>query len=362
MGRLRAEQGDLQPYDVRLWEVGNEMYGCWQVGYYGADENARRYVEFARAVRGADAGIELIATGNGFDFTEPGAGYDYTHVDQRWHQKLIDLAGAELDLVSLHSLPVNDRFLEQSTNEQAYYSLLAQPFTWERKFLPDLLRQFDQALPGHKPVRLAITEWGILGRRKDRPYVDTFGEALYAALFLNLMIRNAERIPIANATALLHGGCIRKVAGQVYTDPQYGVIQKYAQMIGSRPLACVLETPGMNIETGTDLGRSEKNVPFVDAVACLEDGDDADRRSLHLALVNTCLTRPMEIYVKLPSIPISSTGNRAILTHPDPLARSTFVDPRRFQMLHSEVSAVNGDLHLSLPACSISWVDFPVSS
>lgn len=362
MGRLRAELGDPEPYNVRLWEVGNEMYGCWQVGYYGADENARRYVEFARAMRAVDSGSELIATGNSFDFAEPGAGYDYTHADRRWHQKLIDLAGKELDLVSLHSLPVNDRFLEQLTNEQAYYSLLAQLVTWERKFLPDLLRRFDQALPGHKPVRLAITEWGILGMRKDRPYVDTFGEAIYAALFLNLMIRNAERIPIANATALLHGGCIRKVAGQVYTDPQYLVIQKYAQMIGSRPLACALETPGMDIETGTDLGSPEKNVPLVDAVACLAGGDGASRPGLRLAIVNTHLSRPMEIHVKLPSIPILSTGNQAILTHPDPLARSTYVNPRPFHILNNELSAANGDLCLSLPACSISWVDFPVSS
>ena len=224
---------------------------------------------------------------------------------------MIDLAGEELEIVSLHSLPVNDLFLERSTNEQAYYSFRAQPYTWERDFLPRLLNHFDKALPKNKPIRLAITEWGILGKRKDRPYVDTFGEAIYAALFLNMMIRNSERIPIANATALVHGGCIHKVAGQCYTDPQYLVMQKYARMIGSRPLNCILDSPRINVETGTDLGKPEENVPLLDAVACLADRNDDGRPDLYLAIVNTCLNQAMEIRVNLPFISIDSCGNQA---------------------------------------------------
>jgi alpha-N-arabinofuranosidase len=362
MGRLRADMGDVEPYNVRLWEVGNEMYGCWQVGYYGSDENARRYVEFARAMRAVDSKVVLIATGNSFDFAEPGAGYDYTHADRRWHQKLVDLAGPELDLVSLHSLPVNDRFLERVTQKEAYYSLLAQPVSWERDFLPDLLHRFDEALPDHMPVRLAITEWGILGTRKDRPYVDSFGEAIYAALFLNMMIRNAERVPVANATALLHGGCIRKVAGQVYTDPQYPVIQKYAQMIGSRPLACTLKAPGRDVETGTDLGKPEKDVPFVDTVVCLSDGNGSEQSTLHLAAVNTCLDQPVELHVALPGgLKVAFTGRKSVLTHLDPLARSTYDDPQPFHIVEGEISADQGELCLSLPPSSICWVDIPVS-
>jgi alpha-L-arabinofuranosidase len=360
MGRLRADQGDQEPYNVRLWEVGNEVYGRWQAGYCGADENARRYVEFSRAMRAVDPTIELIATGNSFDFAEPGPGYDSTHADQRWHQKLIDLAGKELDLVSLHSLPVNDRFLERLTHDQAFYSLLAQPVTWERSSLPNLLHRFDEATQDRKPVRLAITEWGILGMRKDRPYVDTYGECVYAALFLNLMIRNSERIPIANATGLLHGGCIRKVAGQVYTDPQYLVIQQYAKLIGARPLACVLETPGRDIETGTDLGGPEKNVPIVDAVACLASGKDVARPGLYLTIVNTDLHHPIDISIDLPpGIPISN-GSRTVLAGLDPVAKSTFVDPQPFDLFHDAIAVTSGGLYISLLPCSITWVHFPL--
>ncbi|MCU0521611.1 MAG: alpha-N-arabinofuranosidase, partial [Anaerolineae bacterium] len=33
MGQLRAQNGHPEPYDVRIWEIGNEIYGHWQVGW-----------------------------------------------------------------------------------------------------------------------------------------------------------------------------------------------------------------------------------------------------------------------------------------------------------------------------------------
>jgi len=357
MGKLRAKLGDPEPYNVRLWEVGNEIYGCWQIGYHGADENAQRYAEFAKAMKRIDPSIELIATGNSFDFAEPGPEYDYTHADNRWHQKLIEWAGEDLDIVSLHSLPVNDRFLERLTNEEAYYSLLAQPTTWEEKFLPDLLERFDKSLPDQKPVRLAITEWGILGTRKDRPYVDTYGEAIYAARFLHMMIRNSKRIPIANATALLHGGCIRKVAGKVYTDPQYLVIQKYAKLIGSTPINCIVKSPRIDIETGTDLGRPEKGLPLIDAVACLREGE-YDR--LYLALVNISLEKTISLNVSIGDFSHESTGKLTFMVGADPFAKATFDNPCPFYLVDEEIVSTDGNFSLELRPCSIYWIDFPV--
>ena len=42
MGALRASHGYPEPFNVRIWEVGNEIYGSWQGGYHGSDENAIR--------------------------------------------------------------------------------------------------------------------------------------------------------------------------------------------------------------------------------------------------------------------------------------------------------------------------------
>ncbi|HYN90180.1 MAG TPA: hypothetical protein VER55_16715, partial [Ardenticatenaceae bacterium] len=137
MGRLRARNGHPRPYDVSLWEVGNEVFGTWQGGYHGSDENARRFAEFAPAMRGASPiPIELIACGNNFDFAEPGLGFDHTNADRRWHDQLLKQAAGQIDYISLHSLPVNDLLLENLTDDQAHNAVLAQVTTWERRLLP----------------------------------------------------------------------------------------------------------------------------------------------------------------------------------------------------------------------------------
>lgn len=367
MGRLRAENGCSEPYNIKLWEVGNETFGNWQGGYHGSDENARRYVEFAKAMRENDPNLELIATGNAFDFAQPGPRYDNVCADRRWHQQLIKQSGDLLDVISLHCLPVNDVFLEHSSSEEVFEAIMAQPTTWEQIFLPQLLQVADKArgkskkeTPLGQPLRIAITEWGILGTRRDRPYVDNFGEAVYAGLFLNMMIRNSKRISIANATALLHGGCIRRAGGEVYYDPQYTVIHKYSRMIGAEPLACRLESPGYDIQVGTDLGAPQSDIPYVDGVICWSSSNISNTyKGLQIAIVNRHLNRPIGLDVHLPDLPIQQHGLMESLSHNDPSAKVTPALKQHFPLKVQDVFVGNGILSITLPACSISWIQIP---
>ena len=373
MGRLRADQGHEAPYAVRLWEAGNEIFGAWQGGYHGADENARRYVAFARAMRAVDPTIELIATGNSFDFVERAPQLmDLANADGRWQRVLVQEAGAELETISLHSLPVNQQFLEHLTDEEAYYSLMAQPAAWERRYLPDLLDSLDRAAAkasppgsGRGPIRLAITEWGVLGSNHHRPRTDNFGEVIYAGLFLNLMVRHAERIPIANATALLHGGCVRKAAEQVYYDPQYLVIQQYTALAGTQPLACSSRGPAYDVQEGPDVGGAVDDVPYVDAIACLvppvlESG--AELPEIVVAAVNQHLTREIPLTVQVAGARVAANQVRvSTLAYPDPAAVASLADPQRFSIRRATVPLAGEMVRWPLPPCSVNWLRFHVT-
>ena len=340
MGQLRASHGSPEPFDVRLWEVGNEIYGAWQVGNIGAEENAERFHEFAAAMRAADASkeldaseelrtparswarIELIATGSAFDFAQPGPSYDHTHADRRWNRALLERAAGQIDYISLHSLPVNDLFLEHASGLEVHQAMMAQVTTWERRFLPELLALADEiqaaALKSgetKEPIRLAITEWAILGKINDGPWADTYDEAIYAGLFLNMMARSAQRIPIANTTGLLHGGCIRKVAGTIFYDAQYAVIQQYARMIGAQPLPLRLEAPGHDVLQGADLGAPERDIPDVDAVLAWKAGPAEEGGGLYAAVVNQSLDKAIRVNLSLPDVP-GLAGRRVDLHQP----------------------------------------------
>lgn len=355
MGRLRARNGHPEPYHVTLWEVGNESFAAWQGGFHGSDENARRFAEFAPAMRAASPiPIELIASGSNFDFAEPGIGYDHTAADRRWHDQLLKQAPDQIDYISLHSLPENEVLLEHVTDEEAHNAVLAQVVTWERRFLPELLERCDrvQRADGSQPIKLAITEWGALGTHPNRLMVENFGGVIYTGTFLNMIIRNSERIPLAIVNGFMHGGCIRKAYGRVYVDPQISAMQQYAPFQGAIPVACQLTGPGYDVVHPSDLGGTDADIPFVDAVVCRSDADSG----LLIAAANRHLTKSMTIAVQIPGYQLPDQVTIAVLAYPEITARATPVQPE-FPLRHTTVTPDGDTFALQLPPFSVAWIN-----
>ena len=64
MGRWRAANGHPNPYHVKFWGIGNEMWGIsYQFGAMKPDQFAFKHNEFAKAMRKVDPSIVLIACG-----------------------------------------------------------------------------------------------------------------------------------------------------------------------------------------------------------------------------------------------------------------------------------------------------------
>src|SRR5699024_6799599 len=61
---LRRANGAAEPFGIKLWCLGNEMDGPWQIGQKTADEYGRLAVEAAKAMRLVDPEIELVACGS----------------------------------------------------------------------------------------------------------------------------------------------------------------------------------------------------------------------------------------------------------------------------------------------------------
>lgn len=63
MGALRAANGHPEPYNVRFWNIGNEMWGDWQFGYMPLEQYIIKHNLFAKAMRKVDPNIIIIASG-----------------------------------------------------------------------------------------------------------------------------------------------------------------------------------------------------------------------------------------------------------------------------------------------------------
>jgi alpha-N-arabinofuranosidase len=274
--------------------------------------------------------------------------------DQRWHDRLLEVAADEIDYISLHALPVNDDLLEALSDEQAHEAVLAQVTTWERRFLPDLLRRCDDAgaRDGRPPIRLAITEWGPLGRHPARLMVENFGGVVYAGTFLNFMIRNAERVPMASPNGFMHGGSFRKALGDVYMDPLVQALQLYAPFIGATPVACQLTGPGYDVPVPADLGAVDGDIPYVDVVVCRPAGGDG----WLAAVANRHLARAMEVSIAIPGAELRSEAAVEILTAPEITARATPAEQDRFPVQRQQVATRDGGLTVSVPPFSVAWI------
>ena len=70
MGAWRAKNGHAEPYQVKWWGIGNEMYGNWQLGHMSLEEYTRKHNEFAAAMRAENSSIKLVAVGDAGPWSE----------------------------------------------------------------------------------------------------------------------------------------------------------------------------------------------------------------------------------------------------------------------------------------------------
>jgi alpha-L-arabinofuranosidase len=63
MGAQRVKNGHAAPYNVKLWNIGNEPWGSWQIGRTDLKYYLQKHNEFAKAMRAVDPSITLIASG-----------------------------------------------------------------------------------------------------------------------------------------------------------------------------------------------------------------------------------------------------------------------------------------------------------
>jgi alpha-L-arabinofuranosidase len=61
LGKLRAENGHPEPFNIRLWCIGNEMYGAWQFGYMSLNQYWVKHNYFVEAMKKVDPSIKVTS-------------------------------------------------------------------------------------------------------------------------------------------------------------------------------------------------------------------------------------------------------------------------------------------------------------
>ena len=86
-GALRAKHGHAEPFGVKTWELGNEIWGDWVRGHTDAETYARNYLRYREAMLAVDPTLRFIAVGDN---------------DMAWNRTLLGRAGAQIDYLAIH--------------------------------------------------------------------------------------------------------------------------------------------------------------------------------------------------------------------------------------------------------------------
>jgi len=178
-GALRAAHGYPQPFNVKLWEIGNEIWGSWVRGHSDAETYARNLSKYAAAMRKVDPAIKLIAVGDN---------------DMDWNRTVLTKAGSHFDYLAIH------HYYGRREIEGQLANLMARPLHYQ-KFYQDLARLIKETNPG-RDIKLAINEWG-LDLTVQQQYSTL--SALYGARLLNVFERSAGLVAMSAISDLVNG-------------------------------------------------------------------------------------------------------------------------------------------------------------
>ena len=203
---LRIKNGYKEPHDVKLWCLGNEMDGPWQIGHKKAEEYARIALEAGKVMKWADPSIELVACGSS-NARMPSFG--------KWEATVLEEAYDVADYISLHIYFDNldddlPNFLAKSVEMDTYINTVVS--------ICDYIKGKNRK---KKEINLSFDEWNVWYHAfaDNKAYIDrrewevapAFNEDIYnfedALLFGSMMLsllRRADRVKIACLAQLVN--------------------------------------------------------------------------------------------------------------------------------------------------------------
>lgn len=260
-GRIRAENGHSEPYNIKYWDIGNETFGEWEIGHCDASEYARKYLEFYHAMKEKDDSIVFMACAG-----------DGDNRSQKWNEVVARDIKEKLDVLCLHMYTLKAMEQRHYDNCDIYYAVTGSVVKYE-----EILKEsFNIIKKYNSGAQLAVTEYN-LGTLIDSYREQTLEAALFNAGMLNMFLRNIEKIKMCNISDLVNGwpgGIIVSKNGHAYGTASYYVMKLYSESSIAEVLSSNLLCE--EYDTKEQIGNIEplKNVPYVDIVVCRnKDGE-----------------------------------------------------------------------------------------
>lgn len=194
---LRRAHGREEPFNIRLFSLGNEIHGDWQAGQRTAREYAKWAREAIYQMKRVDPGIQIIACGVG-------------RADPEWDRTILFELIGMLDMISVHNYfgrPIfRDcmaayRICEDMMN--AVNVAIDEAMDTVLGVHPRTRRELGAPPSVTRRPTIAFDEWNVWYRTTHEPDSDleeiyTYGDAITVATLFHVILRHARTIELSN--------------------------------------------------------------------------------------------------------------------------------------------------------------------
>ena len=190
---LRIKNGHRNPHNIKVWCLGNEMDGPWQICHLEADDYGKKARETAKIMKWIDPDLKLVVAGS----SGPGM-----PTFPEWDRVVLETCWEHVNYLSIHMYVSNHH--EQDTPS---YLALSRRFEEFVDIMASTLRYVKAKNRSQHDVYLSWDEWQVWhpGESHDHwteaPHLAEYNynleDALVVTQWLNVFLRKCDVLKIA---------------------------------------------------------------------------------------------------------------------------------------------------------------------
>ncbi len=318
MGKMRAENGHPEPFNVRCWTIGNEMYGPWQYGHMSLDQYCVKHNYIVEAMKNVDPKIKVTVSGASICEKSIGGAekrgnffpsiweppiteklpYEFGSVND-WDGWLLAKCADNIDFLSEHTYAYPDLAFDA---EKQLFVDVHDPLQFRTRRLANRIGEAFEAWDKYvekmpslkdKNIKFIFDEWGNRLRGTAPTAGGGFGRPsgmlmpLSYALCFHEMFRHSDMIEASCATGGLRT-VLTDITGDAVGFAAEGVVMKLMQthFLNALPIAVDGDSP-QQLVPGTafvDRGTKPTGSPTypLDVLAAFS----SDRKKFLISVVN----------------------------------------------------------------------------
>ncbi|MGN0522054.1 MAG: alpha-N-arabinofuranosidase [Eubacterium sp.] len=284
---LRKAHGYDEPWNIKLWCLGNEMDGKWQMGAKTAKEYGRAALEASKLMKWTDGSIETVLCGSS-SRNSPTFG--------EWEAESLDIAYEGVDYVSLH------QYYENRADDTPSFlakTLELEEFIYTVICVCDYIKAKKRS---KKTINLSFDEWNVWYHSDNAPFerwsmspprledIYNFEDALVVGSMLITLLRHCDRIKIACLAQLVNviAPIFTKTGGGIFKQTIFYPFEHLSNYGRGAALNPIISCPKYDCREFTD-------VPYLESITAF----DEENEEMAIFCVNKSLDEDMVLDVNL---------------------------------------------------------------